>query len=222
MSKVFSTGSRQIDELLDGGLHSGRITHFYGESGSGKTTIGLQCGINCVKKGFLCVYIASDRFPSERFKQLINYEDTASDFYVFETKTFNEQSKAINKIPEKIRENEKELGLVIVDSLTSFYNPRSVEKEERIELKKELINQLIFLVGSARRMSFSLGLLNQVYEDIDTGELRPRGGRLVKDVSSRNVELKKTKGKKRLAILREPSLEPIDSVAFEITESGVG
>lgn len=201
---------------------SGEATHFYGESGSGKTSIALQSAIECVKHGFLCIYISSERFSSERLKQLMGYDtQIGSDILVFKTRTFDEQTRAINKIPQKIEDEEKELGLVVVDGLTSFYAPSSFEKEERIRHKKELANQLVFLLGNARKRGFSLIFLNQVYRDIDTDELKPRGGRLVMDVCSNNVELKKTKGSKRLAILRKPNFDPIDSASFTIKEEGI-
>lgn len=222
MIKFFSTGSENLNELLDGGLVPGEITHFYGESGGGKTTVGLQSAIECAKEGYFCIYISSDRFSFERFKQLGGTEnDLASNFLIFNAKTFSEQSKAVRKIPEKIIEEEKEVGLVVLDSLTFFYNPRSVEEGKRIELKQELFNQMIFLLGYARRYNFSLVIINQVYEDIDTGELHPREQRLVMDISSKSIELKRTKERKRLAILRKTNLEAIDSVPLKVYKAGI-
>ncbi|KAJ3127030.1 hypothetical protein HK100_009973 [Physocladia obscura] len=74
---MLTTGCPHIDAELNGGLRTGQITEIYGESGSGKTQLGLQLGITCqwsVARGGLnasAAYIlAEENFQSVRFLQL--------------------------------------------------------------------------------------------------------------------------------------------------------
>ncbi len=221
MNRYISTGINQFDNLLGRGLLTGAITHLYGGSGGGKTTLCLQSAIECIKSGYFCVFISAKRFSRERFKQIISSKrNIAKDLLVFEAKNFEDQIKAVSKINKEVKE-EKNLGLVIIDGLTHYYNPKSVIEEKRIKLKEKLANQLIYLLGKGRKNNYSVLVSNQVYEDIETGELRPKGGKLILDISEKNIELKKVKQNKRLAILRDKDLSPIDSVPLRVTKSGL-
>ena len=66
----YSTGCKNIDELLGGGFESGTVTQLYGEAGSGKTNICLQVAVDCARKGESVIFIDSEGFSPERFLQI--------------------------------------------------------------------------------------------------------------------------------------------------------
>lgn len=223
MNKSYlNTGSPRIDGLLKDGVPRGDITHFFGENGSGKTTICLMTASKALGENQYCFFLTPKKFPIERFKQIsepeIGYIDN---LFVFESMSHRDQKEAIFGLEKNIEEVVGEVELVVVDDLTNYYSPGSVDEEERFKLKKELANQLIKLVGLSRRYSFCVLVTNQVYEDIESGEKKPRGGRLVTDISALNVELKKTRAKRGLATLREPGVGSVNSVAYRIDRSGL-
>ncbi|MBM3292803.1 hypothetical protein FJY84_09035, partial [Candidatus Bathyarchaeota archaeon] len=47
--KKISTGSRDLDRILSGGITSGLVTFIYGEPASGKTTLAMSVSSNCLK-----------------------------------------------------------------------------------------------------------------------------------------------------------------------------
>ncbi|MDI6886255.1 MAG: ATPase domain-containing protein [archaeon] len=66
----YSTGCKNIDELLGGGFESGTVTQLYGEAGSGKTNICLQVAVECARKGKSIIFIDTEGFSPERFLQI--------------------------------------------------------------------------------------------------------------------------------------------------------
>ena len=71
-----SSGSKIMDELLDGGYETDIINTFYGPAGSGKTLIAMLAIIPVVKSGKKVIYIDTEGgFSVERFKQIcVDYE----------------------------------------------------------------------------------------------------------------------------------------------------
>jgi circadian clock protein KaiC len=59
-SKVVSTGARELDKLMGGGLSCGSNTLFMGPSGVGKTTTAVSCVIAALKRGERAVYYLFD------------------------------------------------------------------------------------------------------------------------------------------------------------------
>ena len=44
---IVSTGSKSLDSLLGGGIHSGLVTDFFGKSGTGKSQLCFSLCVNC-------------------------------------------------------------------------------------------------------------------------------------------------------------------------------
>ena len=181
----YSTGCKNIDELLGGGFESGTVTQLYGEAGSGKTNICLQAAIECVRKGKAVIFIDSEGFSPERFLQIASassstggsegaeVESIARRIIIYEPQSFEQQTSCINEIETVIKEKEGKSGvaLVILDSATLFY--RLELDEERSVYLKGLANQIANLLELARRYDLAVIITNQVYTDIENGKLRP-------------------------------------------------
>ena len=69
--KVFGSGSKRIDELLQGGYKAGSVTEVFGRSGSGKTQLAAQAVLLAAKKGLRSLFIDSEgSFRPERLEQM--------------------------------------------------------------------------------------------------------------------------------------------------------
>ncbi|MCW3134341.1 MAG: DNA repair and recombination protein RadB [Methanophagales archaeon] len=230
LPKKYSTGCKSIDELLGGGFESGTVTQLYGEAGSGKTNVCLQVAIECARKGKRVIFIDSEGFSPERFLQIAssnseNVESIARRIIIYEPHSFEQQTSCINEIEEVIKEKEGESGvaLVILDSATLFYR-LELDDERSIYLRRVLANQIMHLLEIARRYDLAVIITNQVYMDIEDGNLRPSGGYALEHLSKVIVQLEKTaEGRgKRIAILKKHRSMPEDiSCEFFITSKGV-
>lgn len=113
-------GCQSLDLLLGGGFESGIITELYGESGSGKSNIVLQLAVAAVARGFRVIFIDTEGFSAERFKQIAGpgAADIAAKIMIFEPMSLEQQAMAIR---EASKIAGRDLGLVILDSATSLY-----------------------------------------------------------------------------------------------------
>jgi len=232
----YSAGCKNIDELLGGGFESGTVTQLYGEAGSGKTNICLQMAVECARKGKTVIFIDSEGFSPERFLQIANantntnktsetVERIAQRISIYEPHSFEQQTSCIDEIEGLIKEKEGERGvaLVILDSATLFYR-LELDEERSIYLRRVLANQIMHLLELARRYDLAVIITNQVYMDIEGGNLRPSGGYALEHLSKVIVQLEKTaegRGKRRAVLKKHRSMPEDTSCEFFITGDGV-
>jgi DNA repair protein RadB len=198
------SGCKPLDEMLDGGVETGIVTQLYGGSGSGKTNICIQLAVECVKTGKKVIFIDTEGFSADRFKQIAGEEakKIAGEIIIYEPASFEQQYSAITDI-EKLM-NEK-IGLIILDSAALFYRLglQDDSNEENVAIRRELVNQIGILHGIARKYGVSVVITNQVYKDVATGELCPVGGNAFEHLSKTIILLDKTGTSKRKATLRK-------------------
>ncbi|MEA1957638.1 MAG: DNA repair and recombination protein RadB [Euryarchaeota archaeon] len=246
----YSAGCKSIDELLGGGFESSTVTQLYGEAGSGKTNICLQAAVECARKGKTVIFIDSEGFSPERFLQIANakplqglrgrgaephsantnetsetVERIAQRISIYEPHSFEQQTSCIDEIEELIKEKEGKNGvaLVILDSATLFYR-LELDEERSIYLRRVLANQIMHLLELARRYDLAVIITNQVYMDIEDGNLRPSGGYALEHLSKVIVQLEKTaegRGKRRAVLKKHRSMPEDTSCEFLITGDGV-
>ncbi|MDI3502272.1 MAG: repair protein RadB [Archaeoglobi archaeon] len=213
----FSTGSRRIDELLGGGFESGIITQIYGAPGTGKTNIAIQTAVECARRGKKAVIIDTEGLSVERISQIAgdDLERVSKLILIYRPRNLNQQTSALRELP-RVLDN---TGVVIVDSITSFY--RFELAQDELGARKELAQQLAFLMGVARKYDVAVIVTNQVYADIERNELLPVGGLLLQHASKVILELRR-EGNRRIAVLRKHRSRPEGlSCEFEITGKGV-
>jgi RecA/RadA recombinase len=114
---TISTGSSGLDAILGGGVHTGMLTDFYGESGSGKSQMCFTLCANCVRKGSNAFFIdTSGTFRPERIMEISRMHQVLESITYLRAFTTIDQVNAINKILEMSP------MLIIVDSLTSLFS----------------------------------------------------------------------------------------------------
>ncbi len=210
--------------MLGGGFEGGIVTQLYGASGTGKTNICIQLAVECVKSGRKVIFIDTEGFSAERFKQIAGDEakKIAGDIIIYEPASFEQQYSAITDI-EKLM-NEK-IGLIILDSAALFYRlglTQDDSEEQNVGLRRELVNQIGILHGIARKYGVAVAITNQVFKDVTTGELCPVGGNALEHLSKTIILLEKTGMSKRRATLRKHRSRSEGAYCdFMLTERGV-
>lgn len=226
------TGCKSIDELLGGGFESGTVTQLYGEAGSGKTNICLQMAVEYASRGESVIIIDSEGLSTERFVQIASahlpegeeLERLAARIILCQPQTFEQQTSCIREIDTVIKEKEGKsgVGLVLLDSATLFY--RLVLDDDRSMHLKGLANQIATLLESARRHDLVVIITNQVYMDVESGELRPVAKFTLEYLSKVIVQLEKVAGvtgKRRATLKKHRSMPEETSCIFFITGRGV-
>ena len=209
-----------IDALIGGGFPTGVVSHIYGEPGSVKTSLCIQLATSVIRSEKRVIFIASDPFPSERFAQ-IAATDTATlsqKLLVFEVKSFDQQRVTLRNIRKIAKEN---VGLIIFDAVTTYYRLEQA-KDTEIRSRQAFANQVLLLLGLAKKYDLAVTLTNQVYVDTDTQEVLPVAGYLLDNVSAIVLQFVKTHSERRRAILKKHSSMPLETSAyFKITGQGL-
>jgi len=208
--------------LLGGGLECGIVTQVYGEPGSGKTNLCLQAAIECSKAGKKVIYIDTEGLSLDRFSQIAGSrsKEIAQHILIYEPMNFDEQYTAICEIEKILSEN---IGLIIVDSATSFYRFELDDEEAGIQSRRKLANQIGFLQGMARKAGIAVLISNQIFSDVDNcGNIRPIGGRSIEHISKTILKLERVgTGERSAKIVKHRCRPEGDACYFSITADGL-
>jgi len=214
------SGCLSLDLLLGGGFESGIITQLYGESGTGKSNIVMQLAVQAVSRGLRVIFIDTEGFSAERFKQIAGpgAEEMAAKIMIFEPMSLEQQAIAIR---EASKIAGRDLGLVILDSATSLYRVL-LEAEDNRSIRRTLTVQLSELQEIARKHRIAVVITNQVYTDIENNTLRPLGGTGLEHMCKAIVFLeKKGEGLRRARLMKHRSLPEGAAADFRLTARGV-
>lgn len=160
--RMIPTGCGSLDKLLCGGLSPSSISLFYGEAETGKTCLAIQCAVNAVRIGCKTIFIDSDgTFYPRRLAQIAGYdlEEVAPQVTLVKPTTFQEQALAIDRLDEYLT---PQIGLVVIDTITSLYRAEIEQREEAFKHNRELGRQLACLAQIAKTRKVAILITSQV------------------------------------------------------------
>ena len=215
-----SAGSPALDRLLGGGLEVRTITQFYGEPASGKSTLCMIAAVNTLRAGQTVIYIDSEGFSIERFRQIAgaDTEEIADRLFLFEPFDFEHQGTMIAEA-EKILKTKKP-GLLVMDSATALYRTDLEKGRDSIQM---LTRQMIQLLGYSKRYEIPVIITNQVYMDTMKNTYFGLGGTALEHLSKVIIRLEKidTPGFRRARLVKHRSQPEGAYFDFEITGEGI-
>ncbi len=229
-----STGSKELDSLIGGGIESQSITEVYGKYASGKSQWCFQL---CVMtqlpkdKGGLegsVLYIDSENsFRPERVEQVAKHvgvdpEEILKNIYVARAYNADHQMLLAEKATEMIKE--KNIKLVIVDSLTAQFRSEYLGRGMLADRQQKLNKHMRVLQRLAELNNVAMLVTNQVMENpgILFGDpTMPIGGNIVGHASKTRLYLRKSKEDKRVAKLVDSPSLPDGEALYRITENGI-
>lgn len=182
-----STGSKNIDFLLDGGLESGSITQFYGASKVGKTHL---CHLLCVvlPLHYKVNYIdTEDGFSATKIKSIaqtrgLNSDKIMENILVAKPDTTIKLERYIETVQHKIN-SEPNFKLLIVDSMTNLYRIEFTERSQLPERQARLNRYLHILLRIAQTVGVTVVITNQVHSNprpySEAEKLKPIGGNVL-------------------------------------------
>jgi len=215
-----TTGNAALDQLLGGGLEIRTITQLYGEPAGGKSTLALIAAVSCLRAGGTVVYIDTEGFSIDRFRQIAG-EDTekiAERLFLFEPIDFEHQAAMITEAEKVIKVHKP--GLLVVDSATALYR---TDLDKGRDATQALTRQMIHLLGYAKRYEVPVIITNQVYIDTVKNTFFGLGGTALEHISKVIVRLEKVEGTRfrRARLVKHRSQPEGASFEFEITEDGI-
>ena len=229
-----TTGSKNLDDLLMGGIETQTIVELIGEFGSGKSQICMQ----------LCV---TEQLPIEKggLGGKVLFLDTEGTFY---PRRVYEIAQARGLDPDQVLKNiiyarcynsdhqillanrafkvvgEEGVKLVIVDSLISHFRGEYIGRECLSERQQKLNDHVHKLLRLAEAYNCAVVITNQIQSNPATffgDPNRPAGGNIIAHASTHRIYLRKSKGNTRIAKVIDSPCLPEESTTFVITSNGI-
>lgn len=174
-----TTGSKEFNALLGGGVETQAITEAYGAYGSGKSQLAFQLAINVQlpkEKGGLdgkVVWVDTEgTFRPNRIVQIakakeLDPQKALENIKVARAFSADHQILLIEKLPELFKKH-KNIRLIIVDSLTAIFRSEYVGRGTLAERQQKLNKHVHSLQRLADRYNVAIYVTNQVMSKPDT------------------------------------------------------
>ena len=220
------TGCKIIDEILGGGISIGGVGLIYGEAETGKTTLAMQCAVNCARKKFKTLYMDSDgSFSARRLSNVAReyFEKVVQLIVLAKPDNLGEQTLVIDRLADYVT---KDFKLIIIDTVTSLYSAKVAEfPEKTFELNRELSRQMACLAEFAKTQKVALLTTSQVRAVFNRGYagVEPVATRVLKFWADTIIAMKPTENPRIIKAVFEknPKKRKPLTCYLEIGETGI-
>jgi DNA repair protein RadB len=223
--KKILTGCSCIDSNMNGGISSESVTLIYGEPETGKSTLAMQCAVNCAMQGFKTLFVDCDNtFSAERLSQVASgkFEEIADHIILIKPADFREQTAVIDRISEYTVKN---FGLVVIDTLTSLYRAKVAESSGKaFGPNRELNRQLAILAQTAKTQKMPMVITSQVRSVFDEAyvSVAPVATRVLKFWADTIIAMRPTENAQTIkAVLEKTSKAQEATCYLRIDETGI-
>ena len=233
-----TTGSKELDKLLGGGIETGSLTEMFGEFRTGKTqichTLCVTCQLSLEQGGGegKALYIDTEgTFRPQRLVDIANkYGLNGQDVLdnVAYARAYNSDHQMKLLIEASAMMSESRYALVVIDSATALYRTDYSGRGELSARQMHLAKFLRALAKIADQYGVAVVMTNQVVATVDQSAMfqadpkKPIGGNIMAHASTTRLSLRKGRGNTRVCkIYDSPSL-PESEAMFAINEDGIG
>jgi DNA repair protein RadA len=228
-----TTGSKNLDELLGGGIETRAITELYGEYGTGKTQI---CHTLCITaqqdeneydKSRALYVDTENTFRPERIASIasarkIDPKIALENVIVAKAYNSSHQEVIIQESPNVI--NLHNINIMIVDSIVSHYRAEFLGRSVLAERQQRINRLLHILLRIAETCKVAVVITNQIQSSPDAifgDPNKATGGNVMAHTSTYRLYLKKA-GKNRIARMVDSPYHSEREVLFVLNEQGIG
>eukprot|EP01097_Dermamoeba_algensis_P005803 TRINITY_DN3664_c0_g1_i1.p1 TRINITY_DN3664_c0_g1~~TRINITY_DN3664_c0_g1_i1.p1 ORF type:complete len:348 (-),score=66.81 TRINITY_DN3664_c0_g1_i1:79-1122(-) len=232
-----TTGSKELDKLLGGGIETGSITEIFGEFRTGKTQICHTLCVTCqlpVSAGGgegKALYIDTEgTFRPERIAATaerygLSEENTLEN--VAYARAYNTDHQSSLLVQASAMMAESRFALLVIDSATGLYRTDFSGRGELAARQMHLAKFLRQLQRLADEFGIAVVITNQVVAQVDGNAMfadpkKPIGGNIMAHASTTRLYLRKGKGEQRICKVYDSPCLPEEEAVFEIHADGIG
>jgi RecA/RadA recombinase len=221
------TGCACIDNALGGGIPPESVTLIYGEPETGKSTLAMQCAVDCAAKELKVLYVDTENtFSAKRLSQLAGerFDAIAERIMLVKPKDFREQTVLVDTIQDYIG---KGFGLLVIDTFTALYAAKVSETSGKAAfgINRELNRQLAILAQVTKVTKTPIVITSQV-RTVPAEEnpiVRPVATRVLKFWADNIIALKPTEFPLTLkAVVEKAHEKEVEETCYvQIGEAGI-
>ncbi|KAF3939465.1 hypothetical protein ABW19_dt0204627 [Dactylella cylindrospora] len=233
-----TTGSKQLDTLLAGGIETGSITEIFGEFRTGKSQLCHTLAVTCQLPFDMgggegkCLYIDTEgtfrpvRLLAVARRYGLNGEEVLDNVAYARAYNSDHQLQLLNLAAQMMTETR--FALLIVDSATSLYRTDFSGRGDLSARQMHLARFMRQLQRLADEFGIAVVITNQVVAQVDGGAMfnmdpkKPIGGNIIAHASTTRLSLKKGRGETRICKIYDSPCLPESECLFAINEDGIG
>nr|AIW60888.1 RAD51 [Schmidtea mediterranea] len=233
-----TTGSKEFDKLLQGGVETGSITEIFGEFRTGKTQICHSLAVTCQLPVDLgggegkCLYIDTEgTFRPERLLAVAErYGLSGTEVLenVAYARAYNTDHQNELLVQAAAMMSESRYALLVVDSATALYRTDYSGRGELSARQMHLARFLRALLRLADEFGVAVVITNQVVAQVDGASMftadpkKPIGGNIMAHASTTRLYLRKGRGETRICKIYDSPCLPESEAMFAILPDGIG
>lgn len=233
-----STGSKDLDELLGGGIETGSITELFGEFRTGKTqlchTLCVTCQLPVAEGGGegRALYIDTEgTFRPERLVGIaerygLDPTDVMDNVAIARAHNSDHQMTLLREAGGMMIA--ARYSLVVVDSATALYRTDYSGRGELAARQQHMAQFLRALQRICDEFGVAAVITNQVVAQVDGAAMfnpdpkKPIGGNIIAHASQTRLSLRKGRGENRVCKIYDSPTLPESEAIFSIGEDGIG
>jgi len=220
------TGCGCIDSNMGGGISPESVTLIYGEAETGKTTLAMQCAVNCAMQNHKTLFVDCDStFSPKRLSQVASgkFEEIADLIILIRPNDFREQTAVIDRLSDYTAKN---FGLVVIDTLTSLYRVKVAESSGKaFGLNRELNRQMAILAQTAKTQKIPMVITSQVRSVFNNSyvSVAPVATRVLKFWADTIIAMKPTENPQTIKAVLEKTREKTQEATcnLRMDETGI-
>ena len=234
-----STGSKELDKMLGGGIETGSITEIFGEFRTGKTQLCHQLCVTCqlpLNQGGAmgkAMYIDTEgTFRSERILAMAERYDLDGESVLENiacARAYNSDHQSSLLLQAAAMMAESHFALLVVDSATALYRTDYTGRGELSARQMHMAHFLRQLQRLADEFGVAVVITNQVVASVDgaaamfnANPLKPIGGNIIAHASTTRLSLRKGRGENRICKIYDSPCLPENEATFSINSDGIG
>jgi len=233
---TLTTGSVELDKLLEGGIETGSITELFGEFRTGKTqlchTLCVTCQMPLTEGGAegKAIYIDTEgTFRPKRLQEIAERfgldPNVALENVAYARAHNSEHQMELLKSAAAIMSQDR-YALIVVDSATALYRTDYSGRGELSERQMHMAQFLRQLTRLAEEFGVAVLITNQVVANPDgmsfaKDSTKPIGGNIIAHASTTRLRLRKGRGENRICTVFDSPTLPEADAQFAIGPQGV-
>ncbi|KAL4155372.1 hypothetical protein PRNP1_007482 [Phytophthora ramorum] len=240
-NKIFiTTGSRQLDQILGGGLETMSVTEVHGEFRTGKTQL---CHTLCVTAqlprsrgggaGKIAFIDTEGTFRPNRVAEIarerynLDPDDVLDNIIVARAHSHDAQMDLVIKLGVLFADPDQgPFRLLIIDSVTALFRTDFTGRGELSERQQRLNQHLVRLVKHAEEFNIAVLVVNQVMADPGVNAMfgaamKPAGGHVMSHGVHTRVLMKKGRAENRTCKIIDSPCMPEVECSIQLYAGGI-
>ena len=228
--KRISTGSKNLDDLLLGGIETHAITEFYGAAGSGKSQLCHTLTVIAAQSAKVIYVDTEGKFRPERLVTIacsrgldihVTNRNWLSNILYVKAMTSYQQELLNNSLNPLLENEERSISLLIVDSIINNYRAEFLGSSNLAERQQRLYRLMNLLFCIAQKYGIAVVITNQVNSSHSCGKSNSTGGNVVTYASNYRVYLRRYPTDRIVASIVKSPYHLEGKTSLTLSEKGI-